>query len=170
MWRVLFTCLTTRAVHLELAYSLSGESCVMCIENFANRRGHPKVIRSVNGTNFVWAANHYKEKYGKKPTWKFIPPAAPSQGGAWERLVRSVKRALHQMEIPVSLTDEQLRNFLIKAEALVNARPLTEVPTHPSQPALTPNHFLFGNSTGDPGAVEDDTDEVEDTQQIKIAF
>lgn len=165
-WGVLFTCLTTRAVHLELAHSLSGESCVRCIQNFANRRGIPRVIRSDNGTNFVWASKYYKDKYGRQPTWKFIPPAAPSQGGAWERLVRSVKRALSQMEIPECISDEELQNFLIKAESLINARPLTEVPTHPSQPALTPNHFLFGNSTGEPGEGSDDLDEMEDTDAV----
>lgn len=109
----------------------------------------------------MWAADRYKDKYGKKPTWKFIPPGAPEQGGAWERLVQSVKRALHKMDIPEVMTDEELQNLLIKVEALINARPLTEIPTHPSAPALTPNHFLFGNSTGEPGEVED-VDETED--------
>lgn len=128
---------------MELAHSLSGESCKRFVENFVNRRGTPRVMRSDNGTNLVWTALNYKDKYGNPLNWKFIPPAAPAQGGAWERLVRSVKRALSQMEIPQELSDEQLQNFLIKAEALVNSRPLTEIPTHPSEPALTPNHFLF---------------------------
>lgn len=148
-WGVLFTCLTTRAVHMEMAHSLSGESCKLCIDNFINRRGTPKVIRSDNGTNFVWVAQNYQDKHGRPLKWKFIPPAAPEQGGAWERLVRSIKRALSQMELPDNINDQQLQSFLIKAEALVNSRPLTEIPTHPSQPALTPNHFIFGNCNGD---------------------
>lgn len=99
-----------------MAHSLSGESCVHSLENFVNRRGVPRVIRSDNGTNLVWAAKHYNEKNGRIPRWKFIPPAAPHQGGAWERLVRSIKRALSQMQIPERITDEELQNFLIKAE------------------------------------------------------
>lgn len=162
----LFTCLTTRAVLVEMAHSLSGESCVHSLENFVNRRGVPRVIRSDNGTNLVWAAKHYNEKNGRIPRWKFIPPAAPHQGGAWERLVRSIKRALSQMQIPERITDEELQNFLIKAEYLVNARPLTEIPIHPSAPALTPNHFLFGNSNGDPGEVTEEDEEPEDTATV----
>lgn len=158
-WGVLFTCLTTRAVHLELAHSLSGESLVMAIENFVNRRGPPKVIRSDNGSNLVWAAKNYKNRLGREITWRFIPPATPHQGGAWERLVGSVKRALSQLNIPQELSDEQLQNFLIKAEALVNARPLTEIPIHPDRPALTPNHFIYGNSNGETDTPIEDVEE-----------
>lgn len=75
-WGVLFTCLTTRAIHLELVHSLSGE------ENMVNRRGPVRVIRSDHGTNLVWAATNFKSKFGRHVTWKFIPPAAPHQGGA----------------------------------------------------------------------------------------
>lgn len=162
-WGVVFTCLTTRAIHLEMAYSLSGESCKKCIENFIGRRGTPEVVWSDNGTNFVWAANNVRGPLGTAIRWKFIPPGAPAQGGAWERLVGSVKRALAQMEMPSSLTDEQLQNFLIKAERLINARPLTEIPVHPDQPALTPNHFLLGSSTGGKqgsGEPREDNDEI----------
>lgn len=152
---------------MELAHSLSGQSLQMCLENFINRRGKPKAVRSDNGTNLVWVANNYKDRYGRPLNWKFIPPAAPAQGGAWERLVRSIKRALSQMELPGSLTDEELQNFLIRAESLVNARPLTEIPTHPSQPALTPNHFLFGSSNGDQdGSDDENEDEIDDCQRV----
>lgn len=163
-WGVLFTCLATRAIHLELVHSLSGESLVMAIENMVNRRGPVMVIRSDNGTNLVWAATNIKCKFGRSVTWKFIPPAAPHQGGAWERLVGSVKQALSQMEIPEIVSDEQLKNFLIKAEALVNARPLTEVPTHPDKPVLTPNHFLYGSSNG--GSDDDFFEEENDTETV----
>lgn len=160
-WGVLFTCLTTRAIHLEVAYDLTGESCVRCIENFTNRRGQIKIMRSDNATNFVWAAKELKDI-----TWKFNAPAAPHQGGAWERLVASVKKALSQMEMPERIADDQLQNFLIKAEALINARPLTEIPIHPHQPALTPNHFIFGSSNGQLGDLDDAAEWQEGTQRI----
>ena len=54
-WRFLFTCLTTRAVHLEFVPSLDTSSCVMGIERFIARRGTPSTIWSDNGTNFVGA-------------------------------------------------------------------------------------------------------------------
>ncbi|CAH2102800.1 unnamed protein product [Euphydryas editha] len=106
-WGALFTCLTTRAVHIELTPSLSTDSVIMALRRFAARRGMPKTIYSDNGTNFVGANNELKEalvtlkqedlvseaeKIGVQ--WKFIPPGAPNMGGAWERLVRSIKTAL----------------------------------------------------------------------------
>ena len=49
----LFTCLVTRAVHLEVAFSLSTDSFIMCLGRFIARRGKPTVFFSDNGTNFV---------------------------------------------------------------------------------------------------------------------
>ncbi|XP_068723837.1 uncharacterized protein [Montipora capricornis] len=49
----LFTCLVTRAIHLEVAFSLSTDSFIMCLRRFIARRGKPTVIYSDNGTNFV---------------------------------------------------------------------------------------------------------------------
>lgn len=51
----IFTCLTTRAVHLELAGDLSTDCFIMSLRRFYSRRGNVKVIRSDNGTDFVGA-------------------------------------------------------------------------------------------------------------------
>ncbi|XP_075990123.1 uncharacterized protein LOC142985761 [Anticarsia gemmatalis] len=83
--------------------------------------------------------------------WRFIPPGAPNQGGAWERLIRSIKTALHATLNEKAPTEEVLRTLLTEAEHSVNARPLTHVSVDPRDPeALTPNHFLLGSSTGLP--------------------
>ncbi|XP_017472588.1 PREDICTED: uncharacterized protein LOC108363668 [Rhagoletis zephyria] len=52
-WIALFTCLTVRAIHLEVAADLSTDSCILTIRNFINRRGVPVRMRSDNGKNFV---------------------------------------------------------------------------------------------------------------------
>ena len=49
----LFTCLTTRAVHLELAYSLDTNSFLNAFYRFVGRRVLPQVVILDNGTNFV---------------------------------------------------------------------------------------------------------------------
>ncbi|XP_058445110.1 uncharacterized protein LOC131426420 [Malaya genurostris] len=54
-WVALFTCLTTRAVHLEIAFTLSTESCISCVRRFVGRRGPPAEFFSDNGTNFQGA-------------------------------------------------------------------------------------------------------------------
>ena len=51
-WGVLFTCLTTRAINIELAHSLNTSSAIMSIQRLAARRGIPLVMYSDNGTNF----------------------------------------------------------------------------------------------------------------------
>lgn len=35
-WIALFTCLTVRAVHVEIARALSADQCILCIRNFIN--------------------------------------------------------------------------------------------------------------------------------------
>ena len=54
-WGFLFTCLTTRAVHVEIVTSMDTSSCVMGVERFVSRRGTPAMIWSDNGTIFIGA-------------------------------------------------------------------------------------------------------------------
>ncbi|XP_063725777.1 uncharacterized protein LOC134853677 [Symsagittifera roscoffensis] len=132
-WGFLFTCLTTRAVHIEVVPSLDTSSCVMGVEMFIARRGTPTTIMSDNGTNF------------KGIKWKFNPPSAPHHGGSWERLVRSVKRVLYDILGNRRVTEEVLRTTLCLVEQFLNARPITAVSSDPLDlEALTPNHFILG--------------------------
>ena len=95
-WGFLFTCLITRAVHIEVVPSLDTSSCVMCVERFTARRGTPTTIKFDNGTNFVGAQKELiacvESRNNLAPTvffqkgikWNFIPPSAPHHGGSWE--------------------------------------------------------------------------------------
>ena len=62
-WCCLFTCLTTRAVHIEVVHSLDSDSCLLAIRRFIARRGRPKTIMSDNGTNFAGANREFKEYF-----------------------------------------------------------------------------------------------------------
>ncbi|XP_026739594.1 uncharacterized protein LOC113502285 [Trichoplusia ni] len=158
-WVALFTCLTTRAVHLELAPSLSASSMIMALRRMAARRGTPRTLFSDNGTNFVGANKELEAAALEKGIkWKFIPPGSPNMGGAWERLVRTVKTALAVVLNERSPPEEVLHTLMTEVEHIVNSRPLTPVSMDPNDAeSLTPNHFLLGRSCRAmaPGEFED---------------
>ncbi|XP_036340648.1 uncharacterized protein LOC118750014 [Rhagoletis pomonella] len=159
-WGVIFTCLTVRAIHVEIAYSLDTSSCVLCLRNFISRRGVPREIYTDNGTNFKATNNILRIEanqvdYATIQTkfdnikWNFNPPAAPHMGGAWERLIRSIKTVLNGMHPEHNFNDETLRSALLEVEFMINSRPLTFVTIDGcDDEALTPNHILMGSSSG----------------------
>ncbi|XP_058826961.1 uncharacterized protein LOC131686947 [Topomyia yanbarensis] len=161
-WIAVFTCLTIRAVHVEVAHSLSTDSCVKCVRRFVCRRGSPAEIHSDNGTNFQGASRLLREQMQEiqgelaatftntSTKWLFIPPATPHMGGSWERMVRSIKTAMETAYNNCrKLDDEALETLVVEAEAIVNTRPLTYLPlTSEESEAITPNHFLLGSSSG----------------------
>lgn len=158
----LFTCLQSRAVHLEVAYSLSADSFIMTLMRFVARRGKPDNIYSDNGTNFV-AADKELKKYvqaldGDRVSndlsrrgiqWHFNPPYSSHRGGEWERLIREVRRILNAICREQRFTDELLITILTEVERILNNRPLVpSVSEDHSELALTPNDLLLarGNS------------------------
>ncbi|XP_055645639.1 uncharacterized protein LOC129782532 [Toxorhynchites rutilus septentrionalis] len=160
-WVALFTCLTTRVIHLELAFTLATESCKLAVRRFIARRGAPLEIYSDQGTNFQGARKELQQEINKlnhelaatftnaATQWKLNPPYAPHMGGIWERLVRSVKAALAAMEMSKNPDEETLITALAEAESLINSRPLTYLPLDSEEnEALTPNHFLLLSSNG----------------------
>lgn len=177
-WVALFTCLTVRAVHLEVAADLSTDACLLCIRNLCNIRGVPALIRCDNGTNFVGARNELereqtffdadaiqRELSVRGVEWRFNCPGNPEAGGAWERLVQSVKRVLRVTLLEEAPRPETLRSLLIEAANIVNARPLTHLQVTPDDPEpLTPNHFLLG---GPNVAIVPNPEDVEPTATRK---
>ena len=159
-WGVLFTCMTVRAIHVEIAASLSSDSFILALKQFIARRGCPAKIMSDNGTNFRGASRILIEEIQKlscgeiqskfpEIEWQFIPPASPHMGGSWERMVRSVKSILMDLVSETGLREEVLRGALADVENIINSRPLTYLPLDSLEDeALTPNHLLLGTSSG----------------------
>ena len=58
---MIFTCLTTRAVHLKLAGELSTDCFIMALWRFRSRRGNVKYIKSDSGTNLIGTDRELKE-------------------------------------------------------------------------------------------------------------
>ena len=157
-WWCLFTCLVTRAVHIELVNGLDTDSCKMAVTRFMARRSKPHTIISDNGTNSVGAAREFKDcvsqwdrdaicelRARSQIIWKFNPPGAPHFGGIWERLVRSCKKAMFAILGNRRLKFPVLTTTMCLVEQTLNTRPLTPVSDDPKDlEALTFNHFLLG--------------------------
>ena len=157
-WCCLFTCLTVRAVHIEIVPKLDTDSCLNAIMRFIARTGKPLKMISDNGTNFVGADREFKEYVAARNRerieehlvqrgirWKFKPPAAPHFWGVWETLVRSCKKAIYAVLGNQSITEDVLSTTMCLVEQMLNARPLTTVSSDVNDlESITPNHFLFG--------------------------
>lgn len=167
-----FTCLASRAVHLEMAYSLDTDSFLNALSRFCDRRNRPVQILSDNGSNFVGAEHELKELISaldqdkivnttanRGIEWFFNSPSSPHFGGVFESMVKSAKRALKATMSNADLTDEELHTAITGAECLLNSRPLTQNSEDPLDTnVLTPNHFLFGQLAGQlaPESIEGD--------------
>ena len=89
---LIFTCMTTRAVHLEMCHDLSSDATLTALRRIFARRGTPSEICSDNATNFTAAENHFLGYH--QISWKINPAYVPHFGGVWKRLIRSAKNSL----------------------------------------------------------------------------
>ena len=154
----LYTCASTRALHLELVPKLSVSAFLQSFRRFTARRGLPTKLLSDNAKTFKSAAKEVRaiarsnevQRYfaSKGIEWSFIVEKAPWQGGFWERMVKCVKRCLKKVVGRTSLSYEEMRTILIEIEATLNNRPMTYVYGDEdgiSYP-LTPAALIYGRN------------------------
>ena len=137
----LFTCMSSRAIHLETASSLETNSFLNALRRFLSRRGPVRQLRNDQGTNFVGARRELKEALAEMDQsrvkqellkqgcdwieFKMNVPAASHMGGVWERQIRTVRSVLTSILATngAQLDDESLRTLMCEAESIVNSRP-----------------------------------------------
>jgi hypothetical protein len=158
---LVYSCLTTRAVHLELVEDLTTNGTLNALQNVINIRGAPKRITSDQGTNFIGANNEmlkvvaeYNSKLIKQGIiitpieWYFNPAKAPHMQGAVEIMVGMTKTIIRKLELmketdQKSITDFGFRNMLTQITNMLNNRPLVMKPIGDGTEFLTPNHFIM---------------------------
>ena len=136
---VLFTCMSSRAIHLETATSLETDSFLNALRRFLSRRGPVRQLRSDQGTNFVGARREVRDALSEmnndqvryelqkaRCDWiefKMNVPGASHMGGVWERQIRTVRSMLSSIVLSngEQLYDESLRTLMCEAEAIVNS-------------------------------------------------
>ncbi|KHJ89107.1 Pao retrotransposon peptidase [Oesophagostomum dentatum] len=135
----IFTCTTTRLIHLELVPNNGTTAFLNAVRRFIARRGVPQSITCDNAPTFllgeeilnqtVTEIEQDEEIRGfvsrKAIEWRHITPYAPWQGGFYERLIQSVKRSTQKAIGIRKLEADSLRTLLTEVEACLNNRPLT---------------------------------------------
>ncbi|XP_025265819.1 uncharacterized protein LOC112638395 [Camponotus floridanus] len=157
---VVFICLFSRAVHLDVVSDYSSEAFLAAFRRFISRRGLCKEMYSDCGTNFIGVDKELRRMFhassadGRRisqscsqegVSWRFNPPAAPQFGGLWEAAVKSTKYHLRRVIGETTLIFEEMSTLLAQIEACLNSRPLQALTDDPDDlSALTPGHFLIG--------------------------
>lgn len=149
-WAMLFSCMSSRAVHIEVIDSLDTSSCINALRRFFAIRGPAKQIRSDCGTNFKVAAKELgltaqqpdvvvqKFLSHQGCSWVFNPPHASHMGGSWECMIGLSRRILDAilLQDKIQLTHDVLCTLMMEVTAIINARPLAQISTDPEAPFI----------------------------------
>ena len=158
-WGLVFTCLSSRAIHIELLESMDASSFICALRRFFALRGPVSILRCDRGTNFIGGKSEledalremdqrqvkgYVNNHGCE--WIFNPPHASHFGSAWERQIGTIRRVLEAMFAELGshqLTHELLVTLMAEVTAIVNARPISAIPTDADEPQpLSPSMLL----------------------------
>ena len=163
-WGVVFTCMVSRAVHLDLTQAYHTDALLQAIRRFMALRGAPKEFLSDQGSQMIacskelagifelidwnvikgWCAKH-------TIAWKLVPPQAQHMNGVTEALIRSTKNILKQTLDGKRLNYAETQTVLHEAAQVMNCRPLGNYSRPGSDPLdggpITPNHLLLGRAT-----------------------
>lgn len=156
---LLFTCFSSRAIHIEMLNDMSTDAFINGLRCFVALRGAVRQIKCDQGTNYIGAKNELKNALKEidanrltvflaEKQCDFVLNASHSShaGGVWERQIRTVRNVLLSTLSLSSgrLDDSSLRTFLYEAITIVNNRPLSvdNLNDPKSLAPLTPNNLL----------------------------
>ena len=168
----LYTCASSRAIHLELVPDMSSPSLKNSMIRFVSTRGIPHCMISDNAKSFKKTAEDLNCQITRSPThefiednnisWLFYLEKSPWWGGFIERMVGSVKSVLRKTLYRTFLSYDEMTTLLKQIESIVNSRPITQMFNDEVEEPLTPSHLLIGKrSTQLPTSTPciDDSDE-----------
>ncbi|XP_056017422.1 uncharacterized protein LOC130053841 [Ostrea edulis] len=158
---LLFTCLCSRAIHIEMLDDMSTDSFINGLRCFTAIRGAVRHICSDQGSNFIGARNEFERELDKGKVVTFLAerqcdfvlnaPSSSHTGRVWKRQIRTVRNILDSVLslAPGRLDDASLRTLFYEVMSIVNCRSLSvsEIDNPDSLEPLTPNHILTGKIT-----------------------
>ena len=168
---LIFTCATSRAVHLEVTKSQTAEEFQRKLNGFITRRTRPKRIVSDNAAVFkttaTWIRKIRKSEElqdflaQQQITWQFNLSRSPWWGGLYERLIKEVKKTLYKTMGRTHLEYAQVEAVVMDIERHLNNRPLTYMESETGEEqVLTPNAIMWGQEAYTIEDIELDGDEV----------
>ena len=138
----LFTCATTRNIHLELAPSMSAQHLISCLRRFATRRGNINLFISDNFQAFVSdKLNNFLSC--NDINWKYILPLSPWWGEFYERLICIVKSTLRKVLGKSRLNYEELSTIMTEVEGVINTGSSTYLIHDDDIASITPSHLII---------------------------
>ncbi|XP_033731561.1 uncharacterized protein LOC117321171 [Pecten maximus] len=165
-WVVMFTCMTTRATHIEVIEDMSASCFINALTRLIALRGPIKPLWSDRGTNFIGAASlikahviHVEDSvFGshlkcRGIVWRFNSPHSSHMSGIWERPIGIARRILKGILVNRNfkqLTHEVLCTFMHEVAAVMNSRPLVAVENDPQDPLVLSPGILVTQKQGDP--------------------
>ena len=169
----LFTCMTSRAIHLEVVNDLTVDMFLLSFRRFASRRSFPSIMVSDNASMYQSAAEELLKPFRSQELtynlskqgvqWRFIPKRAPWYGGWWERLIGLTKSALKKVLGRTHTSLTTLQTLVVEVEAVLNDCPLTYIsPDIIDSEPLTPLHLLCGRRITSLPYMTVENDEIED--------
>ena len=189
VWGVVFTCASTRAVHLDVATNYSTEAVIHTVRRLMAVRGDVRMMISDPGTQLVGASTELREwrqgwdqgqlvRFGaeKSLDWKFIMANSQHQNGATEimvKLVKGVKKSILSVLGDTKLCLNEMFTLLAEVGNLINERPIGIKPNEKSNnDYLSPNSLLLGRCSSriSGGPFEADQVFTEDPEHVKSRF
>ena len=154
VWICLFTCGSSRAVHLEIVPTMNTDAFIRCLSRFCSRRGTPNMIISDNAKTFKVASKLLLKLFQspevqafltkKRIVWKFILEKSPWMGGFYERMVGLLKRILRKILANARLDYEELLTVVTEVESILNSRPISYVYAEETEEPICPSHLVTG--------------------------
>ena len=162
-WCIVFSCMYSRAIHIEVVNDLSTDSFLQALRRLQSIRGPVTTIFSDAGTNFMGAKNlmakdlktmndsSLKELVEQNQIrFKTNTPGASHQGGVWEREIRTIRAIFGEItrKYDGRMDTEALRTSMYEVMYTINSKPLTvDHLDSPDEVVITPNHLLTAKSS-----------------------
>ena len=169
VWVVIFICLNTKAVSMELAPGYSTNDFMLAYSSYVSQRGEPGFVHSDRGSQLVSAQKLLKDDLPnfdwntiasssalKGTTWRFTPAGAQWRNGATESFVKKFKKSVLHLYKNAELNYAELYCAVKRIANILNNRPVSVQRTKPFSEdedflsPLTPNMLITGRNNSSP--------------------